>query len=429
MKKLFVLLIMLFIFCPSAVASLQSQNMYVNCQNSYCQQTVNSSKHHLAINQSTTLSVSLETLNSNEELIQDLEEIVSSQLEDLDFSSLDQLLQSFSNGQISIFGGQSFLEKVVALISGEYDDSTSIWQALLDCFLSSVLGLLPMISLIIGISILGSMLQAIRPTTNGKSMSNIINFVSYSIVVVLLLSLVSRLLVSTTNTILSIKSQMDAIFPILLTLLTAMGGTVSASIYQPAMAVLSNIIGSIATYVLLPLFIFIVIFTIVSNLSSTVKLDKFSSFLSSSYKWITGLVFTVFTAFISLQGISAGSVDGISIRTAKFAIKSYIPLVGSYISDGMGIILASSNLIKNAVGVAGLFLLLASILSPLLDLIICVLALKLIAGIIEPLGNKQIASFASSLSKCMVLLISLIVALAFVYFILLGLVMCSANIF
>ena len=222
---------------------------------------------------------------------------------------------------------------------------------------------------------------------------------------------------------------MDAIFPILLTLLTAMGGTVSASIYQPAMAVLSNIIGSIATYVLLPLFIFIVVFTIVSNLSSTVKLEKFSSFLSSAYKWVTGLVFTIFTAFISLQGISAGSVDGISIRTAKFAIRSYVPLVGSYISDGMGIILASSNLIKNAVGVAGLFLLLASILSPLLDLIVFMLALKLIAGIVEPLGNKQIASFASSLSKCMVLLISLIIALSFVYFIMLGLVMCSANIF
>ena len=79
--------------------------------------------------------------------------------------------------------------------------------------------------------------------------------------------------------------------------------------------------------------------------------------------------------------------------------------------------------------VAGLFLLLASILSPLLDLIIFILALKLIAGLLEPLGNKQIANFVSSLAKSMVLLVALIIALSFAYFIMLGLVMCTANIF
>ena len=237
------------------------------------------------------------------------------------------------------------------------------------------------------------------------------------------------MLFETSNTVISIKSQMDAIFPILLTLLTAVGGSVSASIYQPAMVLLTNVISGFVTYVLMPIFIFSIVFSIISNLSPTVKLDKFSGFLNSSYKWLMGLVFTIFTAFLSLQGISASSVDGISIRTAKYAIKSYVPLLGSYLSDGMGIILASSNLIKNAVGAAGLFLLLATIISPLIDLIVFMLALKLVAGIVEPLGNKQIANFVSSIAKNLTLLISLIVALSFVYFIMVGLVMCSANIF
>lgn len=398
MKKLALLTLLFLLFCPTAIKSSQ------------------------------TFAQTDQDI-SQEEILEDLEENVGSELDQLDFSSLDEVLSSFSQGQISIFGGDSFLEKVSALLSGQYDDSQNLWQAVIKAFLSSLLGLLPIISAIIGVSILGSLLQGIRPTSNGKSMANIINFVSYGIVVVLLLSIVTKMLVSTTNTITSLKSQMDAIFPILLTLLTAMGGTVSATIYQPAMAVLSNIIGGFATYILLPIFIFSIVFSIVSNLSNTVKLDKFSSFLNSCYKWLTGLVFTIFTAFISLQGISAGSVDGISIRTAKYAIRSYVPLLGSYLSDGMGIMLASSNLIKNAVGGAGLFLLLASILSPLLDLIIFMLALKLIAGLLEPLGNKQIANFVSSLSKSMVLLITLIIALSFVYFIMLGLVMCTANIF
>ena len=131
---------------------------------------------------------------------------------------------------------------------------------------------------------------------------------------------------------------------------------------------------------------------------------------------------------MSIQGITAGSVDGISIRTAKFAIKSYVPILGSYISDGFGLILASSNLIKNAVGAGGLLLLVATVISPLLELIIFMLALKLIAGIVEPLGNGGVANFVSSLSKSMTLLISLLIGVAFIYFIMLGLIMCSANI-
>lgn len=232
----------------------------------------------------------------------------------------------------------------------------------------------------------------------------------------------------TTNTMQSMKSQMDAIFPLLLTLLTAVGGTTSTSVYQPAMAMLSGLIMNLFTYVLLPIFIFSVVFSVVSNLSNNVKLDKFTSFFNSTYKWLIGLIFTVFTAFLSIQGITAGSIDGISIRTARYAIRSYIPILGSYISDGMGLILVSSNLIKNAVGATGLFLLLATILSPLIQLILFMLALKLIAGILEPLGNKQIANFVSSLSKSLVLLIVLIIGLAFIYFIMLGLVMCSANV-
>lgn len=378
----------------------------------------------------TTYATSNEEISesTDEDYSEELEEEINKQLEDLDFSSLEDILNALTNGQINIFGGTSFVEKLQKLISGEFDNNQSLWSSIISIFFENLLGLLPIVSLIIAIALIGSMLQGLKPSNSGKSISNIIHFVTYGIIVVLVLSIVVKMVGLTTNTVQTIKAQMDAIFPILLTFLTAIGGTVSTSVYQPAMALLTGTIMNLFTYVLLPIFIFSVVFSIVSNLSNTVKLDKFTSFFNSSYKWLTGLIFTVFTAFISVQGITAGSIDGISIRTAKFAIKSYVPILGSYLSDGMGIILASSNLIKNAVGATGLFLLLATIISPLIELILFMLILKLVAGIIEPLGNKQIANFISSLSKSMVLLIALIIGVAFIYFITIGLVMCSANI-
>ncbi len=363
------------------------------------------------------------------EVEQEFEDTIFEQLGKLDFSNIEDLIASLTGKEGDIFGSSSFLDKITSIITGEFtENSTSIWQALLSLVFDNLLKFLPIISSVIAIAIFGGMLQGLRPNTNGKSISNLIHFVTYGMIAVILLTMTSHMIKLTSGTILNIKGQMDAIFPLLLTLMTAIGGTVSVSVYQPAMALLSGVILNIFTYMLLPIFIFSMVFSVVSNLSTNIKLDKFTSFFNSTYKWVTGLIFTIFSAFLSIQGITAGSVDGISIRTAKFAIKSYVPILGSYISDGFGLILASSNLIKNAVGAGGLLLLVATVISPLLELIIFMLALKLIAGIVEPLGNGGVANFVSSLSKSMTLLISLLIGVAFIYFIMLGLIMCSANI-
>ena len=398
MKKLILLLCALFLFCPSITV----KSVAIAEQSAYSQ--------------------------SESDIEENLNEETESQLDDLDFSSLDEILKNLSSSQLSIFGEKSFIEKVRALLSGEYQDGTGLWQAIINVFLESLLSLMPIVALIVGISVLASMIQGLKPT-GGKSIGNLIHFVTYGVIVVVVLTIVVRMVSLTTNTITNLKSQMDCIFPILLTLLTAIGGEVSVAVYQPAMALLSSVILNFFTYILMPLFVFSVVINVISNLSNTVKLDKLASCFNSTFKWIIGFVFTIFTAFLSIQGITAGAVDGISIRTAKFAIRSYVPILGSYLSDGMGLILTSSNLIKNTVGGAGLFLLLATVLSPLIELVLFMLVLKFASGIIEPLGNKQVANFISSLSKSMVLLVVIIIGVSFVYFIMLGLVMCSANIF
>ena len=313
---------------------------------------------------------------TQDEIIEEIENSVSDQLDNLDFSALEKILNSLTGSADKIFGGTSFLEKIKQIINGEIaDNSSSIWEAIANIFLDNLLGFLPIVSAIVAVAILGGMLQGLKPSTNGKSISNVIHFVTYGVIVVLLLTIVAKMITLTSGTINSIKAQMDAIFPLLLTLLTAVGGTVSVSVYQPAMALLTGTILNFFTYLLLPIFIFSTVFSVISNLSNTIKLDKFTSFFNSTYKWLTGLVFTVFTAFLSIQGITAGSIDGVSIRTAKYAIKSYVPILGSYISDGMSLILASSTLIKNAVGATGLLLLVATIISPLMQLIMFMLVL------------------------------------------------------
>jgi len=366
--------------------------------------------------------------NEQSDLEEEIKKEVDNQIGNLDFSEIEKVVEKLSTEAKLMFASNSFVDKISNIITGEYaDNSQNFFSAVGSIFFGDLKRYLPIIASIISIAILGGMVASLKPMTNGKSVGNIIHFVTYGFVIVFLGTSLVQIISLTTTTLTSIKSMFDSIFPILLTLLTAVGGTVSVGIYQPAIALLSNIFISLITYILLPMFIFSMVFSIVGNLSNNVKLDKFVSFLQSAFKWTMGLCFTIFLGFVSIQGIMAGAVDGLSIRTAKYAIKSYIPIVGGYVSDGLSIIMASSVLIKNAIGGVGLFLLLSTVISPVLNLVIFMLALKFMAGIIEPIGDKKIANFISDLSKSLSLLVALLVAVSFMYIVLTGLVMCSAN--
>jgi len=359
---------------------------------------------------------------------QDILESVNKQLNELDFDGLDKILQEFSESQKSIFGASNFVEKMHELLSSEQGlDFGSLFSSILSIVFEELIKIVPILASVCGVAVLGNLVSNLRTKSNEKSIGDLIHFVCYGIIIVLVTGTIVAFVNMAKNVLGSIQTQMQITFPILLTLMTASGGVASAGIYQPAMAILSSFIMEAFIWVVFPLFIFNFVFNIVGNLSDSVKLDKFCNFFSSAFKWTAGIIFTLFTTFMAIQGISAGSYDGFSVKSAKYAIKSYIPFVGGYISDGFNLIVSSSVLIKNALGVAGLLLLITTILVPILQIIIFGLGLKLVSAIIEPLSDKRISNFVFNVGKSTNYLVATICSVSFMYLITIALVMCTGN--
>ena len=364
---------------------------------------------------------------SEEELISEIEDNVNGQLEDLDLSGLESILSNLNSQQSGIFGSTSFIEKLQSILSGEFTDNAgSVWEAILKLIFDELLNFLPLIATIIAVAILSGMVGDLRGT-NSKSIADITHFVCYGVIIVLVVSACTSVLTLTSSTLQGLKEQIDIAFPILLTILTAIGGTASVGVYQPAVALFSGTIMQIFTLVLMPLFIFSLVFTVISNLSPSVKLEKFSNFFNSLFKWITGAVFTIFIGFLIIQGITAGSLDTVSIRTAKYAIRSYIPILGGYLSEGFNVIMASSILIKNAIGASGLLLMFSSVIVPVVEIVLLMLCLKLTAGILEPLTDSRISNFINGVAKSLIMPIVLIIGVAFMYLIFMGLIISTGN--
>lgn len=362
------------------------------------------------------------------EIIENLTNSVNQQLDNIDFSNLDDIVSNLENNEL--FNESSFKNKVKVLLNGTYySDYENIFTCILSLIFNNFLKFLPILLLIISISMLTNLIGIFNTEKHSsKSINNVICFVTFSIIVTIIIISIKEVINTTENTITNMQKQMQVVFPITLTLLIAVGSTTSVSIYKPIVAILSNSIPYLFNYIVYPIFILSFIFIILNNISSNVKLNKFIEFLNSFFKWSLGIIFTVFSSFLTLQGISAGRYDGISVKATRFAIKSYVPIIGGYLSEGLDFVVLSSILIKNAIGMAGLLIIFITILSPILQIIIFKLGLQLTSAIIEPLSDGKTSNFINQISKVLIYPLVLIIGVSFMYVLSLSLIVCTGNI-
>lgn len=359
--------------------------------------------------------------NSNE---LKLFQIVMQVLDEVDFGDLDNVVQELDT--LDLFNG-SIKDKVSQILNGDFSTNyTSIFKGIVSIFLVDINEFLPFLFTILAIGILSSLINEFKSNTET---SDIIHFVCMCVMVITIIFVFKDVLSLVSSTLSTLLKQMEVLFPILLALMIAIGSFSAISIYNPLVAILTTVVGFVFDKLLFPIFIIVFILAILGNLTDTVKLNKLQNFLSSVFKWLVGIIFTLFTGFLSIQGITAGRYDSISIKATKFAVKSYIPIIGSYISEGMDFLVLGSVLVKNTIGLVGIFILFLTIISPILSIVIIKLGFQFSGAILEMCGSKKLCEFTSCCSKILIMPIVIILGVSFMYLISIALIMCTSNIF
>lgn len=364
-----------------------------------------------------------ENQSSGQEISEeDLKDATEDVLNEIDFSALDEVVNRLDG---SLFDGKTFKQYVSDVVSGKENFDISTFFSFLKTVLRSNLkSIFAPLSIVLCVSLLCVLFKNLH-SSKIKGVEEIIYLVCFSVIVIIVSAIISNLIVDAKDSILNMQKSMNAIFPILLTLMTAIGGVVSVKAYTPLVLVLSNIVSNVFVYVLFPLFSLSLVLSIVGHISSNTKLDKFNSFLKSLFKWIVGVVCSVFVGYLTLKGFTAGVSDGISLKATKFAIKNYVPLLGGYISEGFELVKAGSLIVKNAIGFVGVLIVAVLCLLPIISVAICELSLKLLAGILEPVGATKTSSLLSSISESLKMLVALVVGVAVLYFLTIYLLTCT----
>ena len=197
---------------------------------------------------------------------------------------------------------------------------------------------------------------------------------------------------------------MQALFPLLVTLLAAVGGTASSMFYQPAVMAAAGSMTALVQQATMPLATGVAVLTMVTGISSRLRVGKLRRLFRQAADWTLGLGFTVFIGVMTVQGLGAAAVDGVSIRTAKYAMDNFIPVVGGMFADTVDTLVGSSLLIQNAVGVLGLMLLFGRLMIPLLRTVAAMLLYRAVAAVLEPVSDSPLCACISDYAEVFSLL-------------------------
>lgn len=270
---------------------------------------------------------------------------------------------------------------------------------------------------ILVLALLSSIIKSLENSFSSSSISTVTNYIVFITVVTLTLVSFKDILALCYSTIENIVGLVNVIIPIMISILVLVGFPITSTALNPIF------IGGIAAInIVFEKFIFVAIslafaILVINNVTNNIKLNRLSSFIKQINIVTLGAVFTLYLGLVSIQGLYVTSFDKFTVKTAKFAVGNFIPVVGGFVSDSVDILLSSSQLIKNVFGGVGLVILVGMCLIPVIKILSVILVYKVCAIAIEPIGEDNISSFLNEVANLMVIILATIIAVTIMFFV------------
>lgn len=179
------------------------------------------------------------------------------------------------------------------------------------------------------------------------------------------------------------------ISPVICALFVSSGNITTASVTNASLMLVYTLFQNGIRVFLWPIVQLLYVLGIVGNLGGSLRLDGISRFIRQLFTWLLSLAMLFLSALIGVQGIMAVSADSFSMKTAKFALGNFIPLVGNALSDAVGTVAGSLTLIRNTCGVLGIVTVALLLLPVLLHLLLHRMVIGVAQGMAELLGCER----------------------------------------
>jgi len=314
------------------------------------------------------------------------------------------------------------------LSGGKFEiNAGSLFSRILRFFMKEVyLNIKIMIQLIV-LSIMCGLLTNLQSSFGREGIGEIAFFTCYIFLTAIFVQSFSSVIRIGSEVIDSMVIFMQSMLPTLMTLLISTGNITSASMFQPIVIFSVQMIAGIVKNLLLPLLLCATSLAIISNVSDKFHISKLVGLLKQMVKWSLGMVLTGFIGVITVQGLTASVVDGVGTKTAKFAVGNFIPVVGGILSDAVDTVIGCSLILKNAVGVAGLMVILLICMVPIIKIAALIGIYRITAAVIEPVSDNRIIQCIGDLASSITYVFAMVVSVAVLFLLSITIIIGAGN--
>ena len=191
------------------------------------------------------------------------------------------------------------------------------------------------------------------------------------------------------NGVHTLTGFMKVLYPVYFAAVTVAKGSVSSLAFYHLAIILIVVIEELLLHLIVPGIHMYVIIRVMNSLQSEDYLSKFAELLETAIGWGLKTLMGGMIGLNVIQGMLGPAIDTVK-RSAVTRGMEMVPGVGDLLGGTAEVALGTAVLIKNSIGIVGMFLCLVLCLAPLLQLAVITLGYKLAAALVQPVSDKRI---------------------------------------
>lgn len=210
------------------------------------------------------------------------------------------------------------------------------------------------------------------------------------------------------NTLEQVSVFSKTMLPVMAAAISLSGAPTTATVMQAATMFAFDLLVRFITAVLVPAVCAYIVLITVNAAMGNDMLGRLAAFVKWAMTSSLKLVLTLFIAYITISGSLGGSVDGVAVKAAKFAVSGSVPVVGGIISDAAETMLSGALLLKNSVGIFGMVCITAICLVPFFKVGISYLLFKAGSAALSPVCSSSLSKLIGGISDSFGLLLGML---------------------
>lgn len=315
--------------------------------------------------------------------------------DDISYDEIQQVIDNIMERDETV----NFGDYVKKLMSGEEAFSlAAVGDRLIKSITGEIKAHVGTFAQIISIALIAAIFTNLSRAFKNHQVSETGYYVTYLLLFGLLISSFITASAIASKVIGQILDFMKALVPAYFLSVSFCSGSMSSIVFYKAALIMITLVDFIIIKAIIPLVSFYLIIVLANNLSKEDMLSKLAGLIETVIQWLLKSLLAVVVGFQAIQGLVVPVADQVK-RSVIYKASSSLPGVGNAIEGVAETVIGAGILLKNAIGAAGLVVIIIICSVPVIQLTAITLIYKLSCAALQPISDKRVVECINASAK------------------------------